>query len=68
VVGIRINTIYTLVFVGVDTIGSTAHWGVAYNKNGYPSTHGTYTLPNAKTFADDFHIFGELGYACIIAA
>jgi hypothetical protein len=39
-------------------VGSTLHWGTAWDHNGYPLTHQTYTLPNGATFSDDFHTFG----------
>ncbi|KAJ3388598.1 hypothetical protein HDU92_001416 [Lobulomyces angularis] len=43
---------------GYNSIGSTLHWGTAWDQNKYKLTHSNYTLPNGKTFADDFHTFG----------
>jgi len=43
---------------GSDYIASTLHWGPYYPQDPYDKTHNEYQLPNGKSFADDFHIFG----------
>lgn len=43
---------------GPETISSTMHWGSDFYTNQYMKTHKEYSLPNGKTFADDFHTFG----------
>jgi len=43
---------------GVESFGSTMHWGPDWSRNQYMKTHAEYTLPGGKTFADDFHTFG----------
>jgi len=43
---------------GSDTFGSTLHWGPYAPYDIFEKTHKSYTLPNKKSFADDFHIFG----------
>lgn len=43
---------------GCATVGSTLHWGPFFSQDKYQLTHATYTLPNGKTFSDDFHVFG----------
>jgi len=43
---------------GVESFGSTMHWGPDFYRNQYMKTHAEYSLTNGKTFADDFHTFG----------
>ena len=43
--------------VGIDTVGSTLHWGTDYRNNRFNQTSTTYKLPSG-TFNDDFHLFG----------
>ncbi|XP_069683835.1 beta-1,3-glucan-binding protein-like isoform X2 [Periplaneta americana] len=44
---------------GVDTMGSTLHWGPDASHNGYAKTHWGKSLQGTgKDFADDFHLFG----------
>ena len=45
-------------YLGSDYIGSTLHWGPYYPQDPYDKTSKEYQLPNGKSFADDFHIFG----------
>lgn len=42
---------------GVNTFGSTLHWGPHWPLDPYEMTHETYTLPKG-TLADDYHIYG----------
>lgn len=41
---------------GIDTFGSTMHWGPLYNNNGFNIPNSHYTLPTG-TLADDYHIY-----------
>src|SRR5687767_11023413 len=43
---------------GVQSIGSTLHWGPSPNQNAYKLTHSEYTLTNGQDFSQDFHTFG----------
>ena len=43
---------------GVDSFGSTLHWGPFFGADKYSMTHAEYKLPTGKTFSDDFHVFG----------
>jgi beta-glucanase (GH16 family) len=43
---------------GVDSFGSTLHWGPFFSANAYLKTHKVYKLTNGRNFNDDFHIFG----------
>lgn len=42
---------------GVESFGSTLHFGPAWNADHWEKAHEVYTLPGG-TFNDDFHIFG----------
>jgi hypothetical protein len=42
---------------GIDTFGSTLHWGSSFFENRSPLTHNQYRLQNS-TFADGMHTFG----------
>jgi beta-glucanase (GH16 family) len=42
---------------GVNTFGSTLHWGPFYPEDPFPQTHNTYTLPQGD-FSEKFHVFG----------
>ncbi|KAF9950108.1 hypothetical protein BGZ72_008168 [Mortierella alpina] len=42
---------------GNDQVASTLHWGPSYEFNRYKLTHAEYSLPDGKTFSDDFHVF-----------
>lgn len=42
---------------GPETIGTTLHWGPAFNADPFMKTHKTYSL-NSGTFNDNFHTFG----------
>ena len=42
---------------GVESYGSTLHWGPDWSKNQYAKTHAEYSL-NSGTFNDAFHTFG----------
>lgn len=41
---------------GVNTFGSTLHWGPDWTKNAFSKTHKTYT--HSADLSDDFHIYG----------
>lgn len=43
---------------GIDSYGSTLHWGPDWSRNMWPETHNTYKLPGGQTFHDDWHVFG----------
>lgn len=43
---------------GVDTFGSTLHWGPFYGQDLYNLTHATKQAASGQDFAQDFHIFG----------
>lgn len=42
---------------GVESFGSTLHWGPNWSMDRYTQTHATYTLPTGD-FSDAFHVFG----------
>jgi len=42
---------------GVESFGSTLHWGPYWPEDPYTLTHGTYTLPQGD-LSQDFHIYG----------
>lgn len=42
---------------GVESFGSTLHWGPDWQHNFYTKTHAEKSLSGA-TFNDDFHVFG----------
>ena len=44
--------------IGVDTIGSTLHWGLDPFSNQYEKTNSKHRLTGGDDFSDDFHIFG----------
>eukprot|EP01089_Gocevia_fonbrunei_P018813 TRINITY_DN6466_c0_g1_i1.p1 TRINITY_DN6466_c0_g1~~TRINITY_DN6466_c0_g1_i1.p1 ORF type:complete len:291 (+),score=55.34 TRINITY_DN6466_c0_g1_i1:221-1093(+) len=50
---------------GVNTFGSTLHWGPYAGQDKYPSTHAMYKLPSGD-FSQDFHVFGLVWNESII--
>lgn len=50
--------------LGCDTVGSTVHWGPAYNHDAYPLTTSTHALSSSVDrpcpFSDAFHTFGMI--------
>eukprot|EP00475_Leptophrys_vorax_P045444 TRINITY_DN941_c0_g2_i5.p1 TRINITY_DN941_c0_g2~~TRINITY_DN941_c0_g2_i5.p1 ORF type:complete len:363 (-),score=111.87 TRINITY_DN941_c0_g2_i5:48-1136(-) len=54
----RGNANYKSAGGGVETFGSTLHWGPFFGQDPYQLTHATYSLSEGKTFNDDFHVFG----------
>ncbi|KAJ4455561.1 putative Beta-1,3-glucan-binding protein [Paratrimastix pyriformis] len=43
---------------GLDTFGSTLHWGPNGQYNGWSQTHAEYRLPQGADFGAAFHVFG----------
>jgi len=43
---------------GVDSVGSTLHWGPFYGQDMYELTHGDFTLKDGTDFSEGFHVFG----------
>jgi len=43
---------------GVDTFGSTLHWGPIFSENAFIKTHATKQAANGQDFSQDFHIYG----------
>lgn len=54
---------------GIRCVGSTLHWGPAWNKNGYPKTHYAKHM-DSDTLADDFHVYtldwSEAGFRFLV--
>ena len=43
---------------GVNTFGSTLHWGPIFSENAFLKTHATREAPDGEDFAQDFHTYG----------
>ena len=43
---------------GMNTFGSTLHWGPISSENAFLKTHATREAPDGEDFAQDFHIYG----------
>lgn len=43
---------------GVDTFGSTLHWGPIFSENAFIKTHATKQAPTGQDYAQDFHTYG----------
>lgn len=43
---------------GVDTVGSTLHWGPFFGEDKYDMTHGEMKLSDGTDFSEQFHVFG----------
>ena len=52
--------------LGCNTVGSTVHWGPAFNHDAYPLSTSTVTHPSSKTaggdcpFSSQYHTFGMI--------
>ena len=43
---------------GVNTFGSTLHWGPIFSENAFMKTHATKQAALGQDFAQDFHVYG----------
>ena len=43
---------------GMNTFGSTLHWGPIFSENAFLKTHATMEAPDGEDFAQDFHTYG----------
>jgi hypothetical protein len=57
IVETRGNVNYT--FGNVTSAGSTLQWGPSMDLNAYMDTHVEVLVDNGKSFADNFHTWGE---------
>jgi len=46
--------------LGNNHYGAAMHWGPKWNQNAYPLTVDYTVLPDGRSFADEFHVFGLL--------
>ena len=51
---------------GVNTFGSTVHWGPFYGQDSFRMTHATKQAKNGSDFAQDFHTYGLIWNATYI--